>query len=175
MLAGGNEQGIWLLAFQDNTKDNDYDSMQLGESEVRLTPGSCKFFPRLIDELEEYFAGKRKEFGLPLVMSGTAFQNRVWQALLGIPYGETARTSSKPKRWGAGGHPRGRARERAKPPGHSRALSPRDRRERQPDWLRRRIVAETIPAEPGKIHSTGIRLALNTWEQRLILFSASNH
>lgn len=101
MLAGGNEQGIWLLAFQDNTKDNDYDSMQLGESEVRLTPGSCKFFPRLIDELEEYFAGKRKEFGLPLVMSGTAFQNRVWQALLGIPYGETRTYKQQAKALGA--------------------------------------------------------------------------
>jgi methylated-DNA-[protein]-cysteine S-methyltransferase len=40
-------------------------------------------------ELEEYFAGKRKEFSVPLDMRGTIFQKRVWEALLGIPFGET--------------------------------------------------------------------------------------
>ena len=41
-------------------------------------------------QLDEYFAGTRREFDLPLHASGTAFQKRVWQALLDIPYGETA-------------------------------------------------------------------------------------
>ena len=40
-------------------------------------------------QLEEYFAGERKEFDLPLVMLGTEFQKRAWQALVEIPYGET--------------------------------------------------------------------------------------
>ncbi len=40
-------------------------------------------------ELEEYFGGKRRAFGLPLAPKGTGFQQRVWQALLAIPYGET--------------------------------------------------------------------------------------
>ena len=40
-------------------------------------------------ELEEYFAGRRKTFDLPLSASGTAFERTVWQALTDIPFGET--------------------------------------------------------------------------------------
>ena len=40
-------------------------------------------------QLGEYFAGKRKEFAIPLDMRGTAFQKNVWEALLAIPFGET--------------------------------------------------------------------------------------
>lgn len=40
-------------------------------------------------QLGEYFAGKRREFTVPLSPRGTEFQRRVWNALLTIPYGET--------------------------------------------------------------------------------------
>ena len=40
-------------------------------------------------QLNEYFAGKRKEFDLPLNPKGTDFQKSVWNALQKIPYGET--------------------------------------------------------------------------------------
>ncbi len=40
-------------------------------------------------ELDEYFAGKRHTFEIPLHPVGTNFQKQVWQALLEIPYGET--------------------------------------------------------------------------------------
>lgn len=40
-------------------------------------------------QLEEYFAGERKVFTLPLAPEGTPFQKKVWQALCTIPYGET--------------------------------------------------------------------------------------
>jgi methylated-DNA-[protein]-cysteine S-methyltransferase len=40
-------------------------------------------------QLAEYFAAERKAFTVPLDMRGTPFQKQVWQALLGIPYGET--------------------------------------------------------------------------------------
>jgi methylated-DNA-[protein]-cysteine S-methyltransferase len=40
-------------------------------------------------QLREYFEGKRREFSLRLDMRGTSFQKDVWEALLGIPYGET--------------------------------------------------------------------------------------
>lgn len=42
-----------------------------------------------IKELEEYFAGKRKVFAVPLDLRGTEFQKKVWGALREIPYGET--------------------------------------------------------------------------------------
>jgi methylated-DNA-[protein]-cysteine S-methyltransferase len=40
-------------------------------------------------QLQHYFAGKRKIFDLPLAPDGTEFQQNVWSALQGIPYGET--------------------------------------------------------------------------------------
>jgi O-6-methylguanine DNA methyltransferase len=40
-------------------------------------------------ELQEYFDGKRKIFNVPLEPKGTEFQQKVWNALKEIPYGET--------------------------------------------------------------------------------------
>lgn len=40
-------------------------------------------------QVEEYLAGERREFSLPLDLQGTRFQRRVWAALCAIPYGET--------------------------------------------------------------------------------------
>src|SRR5215510_6407205 len=40
-------------------------------------------------QLAEYFAGRRKVFDLELDFAGTAFQEKVWRALLAIPFGET--------------------------------------------------------------------------------------
>ncbi len=40
-------------------------------------------------QLNQYFAGKRKVFDLPLNFQGTDFQKSVWHALLRIPFGET--------------------------------------------------------------------------------------
>lgn len=41
------------------------------------------------EQLREYFAGKRKEFQLPLQPQGTDFYQKVWWRLLDIPYGAT--------------------------------------------------------------------------------------
>ncbi len=47
----------------------------------------------LLDEashqLQDYFAGKRRDFDLPLAPRGTPFQLQVWQALRSIPFGQT--------------------------------------------------------------------------------------
>jgi methylated-DNA-[protein]-cysteine S-methyltransferase len=45
--------------------------------------------PAAARQLKEYFAGKRREFELPLRMEGTEFQQRVWRELTKIPFGET--------------------------------------------------------------------------------------
>lgn len=42
-----------------------------------------------VNQLMEYFEGKRKVFDLPLSPIGTPFQQAVWKALCSIPYGET--------------------------------------------------------------------------------------
>lgn len=46
-------------------------------------------FKDVIAQLKEYFAGKREEFEVPLVLDGTEFQMRVWSNLQTIPYGKT--------------------------------------------------------------------------------------
>lgn len=65
-------------------------------------------------QLREYFAGHRKEFDLPLDLSGTAFQKSVWAALRSIPFGRTksygdiARQLSRPTAFRAVGAANGR-------------------------------------------------------------------
>jgi methylated-DNA-[protein]-cysteine S-methyltransferase len=44
---------------------------------------------RARQQLDEYFAGQRRDFDLPLDPRGTVFQRRVWQRLTSIAYGET--------------------------------------------------------------------------------------
>lgn len=54
-------------------------------------------------QLHEYFAGQRRSFDLPLAPNGTDFQKKVWDALRGIPhgqtttYGEIAKVIGKPR------------------------------------------------------------------------------
>ncbi|MEQ9463111.1 MAG: methylated-DNA--[protein]-cysteine S-methyltransferase [Haliea sp.] len=65
-------------------------------------------------QLEEYFAGHRKRFDLPLAAGGTPFQQSVWQALAAIPWGEVrsyrdiALTIGKPRAVRAVGAANGR-------------------------------------------------------------------
>jgi len=40
-------------------------------------------------EIQQYFAGLRTQFSVPLALEGTEFQKRIWNALLDIPYGHT--------------------------------------------------------------------------------------
>jgi methylated-DNA-[protein]-cysteine S-methyltransferase len=46
-------------------------------------------FPDVVAQIEEYFAGKRTGFDVAIAPDGTDFQQRVWDALCEIPYGET--------------------------------------------------------------------------------------
>lgn len=45
-------------------------------------------FGEVIQQLNEYFQGKRKNFDLQISPSGTPFQEKVWQELQNIPYGQ---------------------------------------------------------------------------------------
>jgi methylated-DNA-[protein]-cysteine S-methyltransferase len=55
------------------------------EAERRATP----LLERAKQQLDEYFAGKRDDFDLPLELAGTDFQRAVWKALTKIPFGQT--------------------------------------------------------------------------------------
>jgi methylated-DNA-[protein]-cysteine S-methyltransferase len=62
-------------------------------------------FAEVRAQLEQYFAGERTDFDVPLAMSGTPFQVRVWRALQDIPYGETI-SYGEQARWIGGESPR---------------------------------------------------------------------
>ncbi len=56
-------------------------------AELREQPSAVILLTK--SQLDEYFAGERRTFTIPLRPLGTDFQQRVWNALLQIPYGET--------------------------------------------------------------------------------------
>ncbi|MDR2162897.1 MAG: methylated-DNA--[protein]-cysteine S-methyltransferase [Clostridiales Family XIII bacterium] len=59
------------------------------QSEPDYTESETPVVLEAIRQLREYFDGERRDFDLPLELSGTDFQLSVWNALRGIPYGQT--------------------------------------------------------------------------------------
>jgi methylated-DNA-[protein]-cysteine S-methyltransferase len=55
------------------------------------------------EQLDEYFAGARRTFELPLELVGTPFQKRAWLALASIPYGTTVSYGGQARRLGRPG------------------------------------------------------------------------
>lgn len=55
-----------------------------------VPPADAAVLDRAASELAEYFAGRRDAFTVPVRFAGSPFQQRVWEALLAIPCGETA-------------------------------------------------------------------------------------
>ena len=63
--------------------------VHLGFSPISGTPGILPVLERCALQLDEYFAGTRQVFDLPLAPAGTVFQQKVWTVLQTIPYGMT--------------------------------------------------------------------------------------
>jgi len=59
------------------------------KTKSNITAGMTIPLISIQQELDLYFAGDLKEFKTPIVFSGTTFQQRVWEQLQKIPYGET--------------------------------------------------------------------------------------
>ncbi len=89
MLAGATDEGICLLEFTDRRMLETQISRLKKYLKAEVVVGEHHLFAPLNDQLKSYFEGKRKEFDLPLVLPGTAFQQRVWAELQRIPMGKT--------------------------------------------------------------------------------------
>jgi AraC family transcriptional regulator, regulatory protein of adaptative response / methylated-DNA-[protein]-cysteine methyltransferase len=89
VLAGATDKGITLLEYADRRMLEHNLQALRRRFGCAMVPGQHPLLERLRLELEEYFAGKRREFTLPLASRGTPFQDKVWQELCGIPYGQT--------------------------------------------------------------------------------------
>ncbi len=57
--------------------------------EKRENTEQPKILKEVIKQIQEYFNGDRKEFDIKFKLKGTEFQEKVWNALTHIPYGET--------------------------------------------------------------------------------------
>lgn len=81
LFVAADETGLRAIEFRDNRhpvrRDADWQ------------PGDSAMLRLARSQLEDYFAGKRRHFDLPLSPRGTEFQRAVWTALASIPYGET--------------------------------------------------------------------------------------
>jgi methylated-DNA-[protein]-cysteine S-methyltransferase len=90
-----------------------FDGYAHGLDPARRNPGAPPL-AAAAEQLDEYFAGERREFELALDLEGTEFQRAVWDELLRIPYGETrsygelARRLGRPERVRAVGAANGR-------------------------------------------------------------------
>lgn len=64
-------------------------AINYNKKEKNTIEKETELLKRTIQELEEYFEGKRKKFDVPLNPKGTEFMKKVWDELLKIPYGKT--------------------------------------------------------------------------------------
>ncbi len=81
LFLAASAKGLVRLEFEDRVLKINSHATQLHESKPALAP--------YVRELQEYFAGERREFSFRLDLRGTEFQLACWRALLEIPYGET--------------------------------------------------------------------------------------
>ncbi len=107
MVAGATGAGICMLEFAERAEGRaDPVAGRADWAEGRAdpaAPGPNPHLDALDRQLGEYFRGARQGFDVPLVLAGTAFQERVWRALLDIPYGATVGYGELARRVGSGG------------------------------------------------------------------------
>ena len=82
LRVGGTDTYISEIVFIDRLDETDYDGGQLNGP---VTP----IVIQCIEQLIQYFQGQRRSFDFPICQEGTEFQQRVWNELMGIPFGKT--------------------------------------------------------------------------------------
>lgn len=103
LLLGSYEDKLCLCDWQ-KEKSHDYVGRRLKRLlQTDFEEGTSEVIEKAVRQLDDFFAGKRKEFDVPLLFVGTDFQKTVWNELLKIPfgttvsYGEMARRIGMPK------------------------------------------------------------------------------
>ena len=93
LIAGDNDLRAILWGAEDAERIASIDDDELVE-------GTTPVLDEAISQLEEYFAGTRREFDLPLDPAGTEFQQSAWMVLRTIPYGTTISYGQQAERLG---------------------------------------------------------------------------
>jgi len=80
-----NDGHITQISFMDADTRKKFQQTSVPDAECDMSPtlNAC------VDELSSYFAGKLTHFTVPIKLDGTPFRQRVWEALMTIPYGQT--------------------------------------------------------------------------------------
>jgi methylated-DNA-[protein]-cysteine S-methyltransferase len=80
----GSDLGIRYVLFSNDAHPKPLERLHISDTDIHDSVNEA------ITQLDEYFAGSRRDFELPLDLQGTEFQVAAWNALAEIPYGRTA-------------------------------------------------------------------------------------
>lgn len=94
---------LCLCSWQDMKAHNRYlkNSNDASGPEESNYKEEWEVISKAVNELKEYFDGVRQSFDIPLKLFGTAFQKRVWEMLMTVPYGDTITYSNLARLIGA--------------------------------------------------------------------------
>ncbi len=106
MVAGATGEGLCLLEFADRRAFERQLRTLRQRLGVAVVPGRNRHLDQLSRQLSEYFAGRRRAFDVPLVAPGSEFQQRVWEELRRIPYGQSVSYAELARRMGKPGSAR---------------------------------------------------------------------
>ncbi len=89
IIIGDYEGSLCLCDWKFRAKRMEVDNRIQQYLNANLVEEFTPLHENCIKQLQEYLSRKRKNFELPLLLSGSDFQKKVWDELLKIPYGET--------------------------------------------------------------------------------------
>lgn len=81
---------LCLLDFRHRRMRKTVDARIRNKLKAEFTEKDDKILKETRRQLDQYLNGDRREFGIPLLTTGTDFQESVWQALMKVPYGTTS-------------------------------------------------------------------------------------
>ena len=89
MLAAASEDELVFLEFHDRRAMETQVQVLARRMQAHFLPGDNAVLQQTKRELDEYFAGSRTDFDVPIAWPGSDWERAVWKQLLAIPYGET--------------------------------------------------------------------------------------
>lgn len=90
LLLGSFGDSLCLCDWRYRKKRDAIDCRLKSKLNTDFVQGDSEVIGEAIQQLDEYFNFERKVFDIPLLLAGTAFQKKVWNELIKVPYGKTA-------------------------------------------------------------------------------------
>jgi methylated-DNA-[protein]-cysteine S-methyltransferase len=90
VVLGSFRDRLCLLGFRSREMTRTVDDRIKKALNAELVERDDEILEKTRTQLDEYLQGRRREFDIPVLMVGTDFQKRVWNALMKVPYGTTS-------------------------------------------------------------------------------------